>query len=133
MAKVQLRNEIVFRAPTRIGLLADVCEALAAAGVDIEAIGAYDKAGQGEFLLVTSDNRATGEALAGLSGEIDMVPVVTVEVPDEPGALGAVARRIADAGLNVDQVHATTSTAPTALVVLRSDEEARVVDLLADL
>ena len=133
MAKVQLRNEIVFKAPTRIGLLADVAEALAAAGVDIEAIGAYDKGDKGEFLLVTSDNRATGAALAGLGGEIDMVPVVTVEVPDERGALARLARLISDAGLNIGQVHATTGGAGDVLVVLRTDEEARVVDLLAGL
>ena len=43
MAKVQIRNEVLFKAPTRVGLLADVTEALNRAGVNILAIGAYDK------------------------------------------------------------------------------------------
>ena len=132
MAKVQLRNELVFKAPTRVGLLADVAEALAEAGVDIEAIGAYDKGGFGEFLLVTSDNRATGAALESFDGEIDLVPVVLIETASEPGALARIARRISDAGLNIDQVHATTTSGDTATIVLRGDDETRIVDLLAD-
>jgi hypothetical protein len=134
MAKVQLRNEILFKAPSRIGLLADVAEALSSAGVDVIAIGAYDKGGMGEFLLITSDNRASGEALGPLGGEVDMAPVVVVEVPNEPGMLAEVARRISDAGLNVSQIHATTTDgADVAQIVMRTDDEPAVVDLLADL
>ena len=134
MAKVQLRNEILFKAPARIGLLADVADALSGAGVDIIAIGAYDKAEMGEFLLLTSDNRVSGEALGALGGEVDITPVVVVEVPNEPGMLAKVARRISDAGLNVSQIHATTTEgAGMAQIIMRTDDEPAVVDLLADL
>jgi hypothetical protein len=131
MPKVELRNEILFKAPTRVGLLAEVAEALAAAGVNIIGIGAYDKGDMGEFLLLTSNNRATGEALAALGGTIDLTPVVVVEVENNPGALAKIARLIADAGINISQIHATTVDAPTAMIVLRTDDEARVVELLS--
>jgi hypothetical protein len=134
MAKVQLRNEILFKAPTRVGLLADVADALADAGVDVIAIGAYDKGDNGEFLLLTSDNRASGEVLKALGGVVDITPVVVVEVPNEHGVLAAMARRISDAGLNVSQIHATTTGgAAMAQIVMRTDDEPAVVDLLADL
>ena len=93
MATVQLRNEILFKAPTRVGLLADVTEALKAAGVNILAIGAYDKGGMGEFLMITSNNKDAFAALEKLGGEIDMTSVVVAEVPNEPGELAAIARR----------------------------------------
>ncbi len=133
MAHVELRNEILFKAPTRVGLLADVSEALHNAGVNVYAIGAYDKGGMGEFLLLTSNNRLAGEALAPLEGEIDMIPVVVAEVPNQPGTLAAMARRLADAGINVAQIHATTSDSPTATVVLQTSCEIDVVGLLGDL
>jgi hypothetical protein len=132
MATVEIRNELLFKAPTRVGLLADVTEALDAAGVNVLAIGAYDKGDMGEFLLLTTDNRRSGEALAPLGGEIDMVPVVVAEVPNVPGELAAIARRISDAGLNIAQVHATSTDAPTVSLILRTEDEASVVDLLAD-
>jgi hypothetical protein len=126
----QLRNEILFKAPTRIGLLAEVTEALHAANVNLLAIGAYEKDGMGEFLLLTSDNRAALEALGTLGGEVDLTPVVVVEVAHEPGALASIARRISNAGINISQVHATTTDASTATLVLRADREAEVVRIL---
>lgn len=133
MAKVQLRNEILFKAPTRVGLLAEVAEALYAAGVNINAIGAYDKGETGEFLLLTSNNRLTGEALAPLGGEIGLVPVVVAEVDNHPGELAVIARRLADAGINVAQIHATSTDAPTMTLVLLTDNETKVIGLLQDL
>ncbi len=133
MATIELRNELLFKAPTRVGLLADVAEALAGAGVDVIAIGAYDKGGNGEFLLLTTNNRTAAEALEPLGGEVDMVPVVVADVPNEPGTLSEIARRIADAGLNISQIYATTTGAPMAKIVLTTDDEPRVEDLLADL
>jgi hypothetical protein len=132
MAKVQLRNEILFKAPTHVGLLAEVAEALHGAGVNINAIGAYDKGEMGEFLLLTSNNRLTGEALAPLGGEMGLVPVVVAEVDNRPGELAVIARRLADAGINVAQIHATSTDAPTMTIVMLTDDETKVISLLQD-
>jgi hypothetical protein len=132
MAKVQLRNEILFKAPTHVGLLAEVAEALHGAGVNINAIGAYDKGEMGEFLILTSNNRLTGEALAPLGGELGLVPVVVAEVDNRPGELAVIARRLADAGINVAQIHATSTDAPTMTIVMLTDDETKVISLLQD-
>jgi hypothetical protein len=132
MANVQLRNEILFTAPTRVGLLADITGALHEGGVNILAIGAFEREGVGEFLLLTSNNRATGEILASMGGGIDLTPVLVAEVENAPGQLARMSRAIADAGVNVQQVIATTTSSPTAMIVMRTDDEARVLDLLED-
>lgn len=132
MAKVQMRNEIIFKAPTRVGLLADVTGALHDAGVNIEAIGAYDKADMGEFLLITSDNKAALAALGSLGGTVDLAPVVVAEVSNEPGELARIAKRLSEHDINVSQIHATTTGAPTALIVLKATCELDVVKLLED-
>lgn len=133
MAKAELRNEIMFKAPTHVGLLAEVSEALHGAGVNILAIGAYDKGDMAEFLLLTSDNRLTGDALAPLGGEVTLAPVVVAEVDNRPGTLAVIARRLAGAGINVAQIHGTSTDAPTMALVLLTTDETRVVDLLHDL
>lgn len=132
MAKVQLRNEILFKAPTRVGLLADVAEALHAANVNVLAIGAYDKGDAGEFLLITSNNKDASAALEPLGGTIDFVPVVVAEVANEPGELAKIARRLADHDVNIAQIHASTTGAPTAMVVLQTTCELDVIKLLED-
>ncbi len=134
MAKVQIRNEVLFKAPTRVGLLADVTEALNKAGVNILAIGAYDKGDMGEFLMITSNNKLAYEALSPLGGESDMRSVVVAEVPNEPGELAAIARVLANEGINVSQVFATSvDGADKVMLVLTATCEVDVVGLLENL
>jgi len=134
MANVQIRNEIIFKAPTRVGLLADVTEALHNAGVNLIAIGAYDKGDNGEFLMITSNNKLAFEALTPLGGELDMQSVVVAEVPNAPGELAAISRRLADHNINVGQVFATSvEGTDTVSVVLTAACEIDVVGLLGDL
>lgn len=134
MAQVELRQELLFKAPTRVGLLAEVTRRLRDAGVDLKAIGAYDKGDNGEFLMLTSNNRTAAEALEPMGGTLDIVPVVVATVPNEPGELAEIAKRIADAGLNVSQVYATTvDGSPTATIVLTASDEITVEKLLESL
>jgi len=134
MVKVQIRNELLFSAPTRVGLLADVAEALDKAGVNITAIGAYDKGDNGEFLMITSNNKLAFAALGELGGELDLQSVVVAEVPNTPGELATIARRLADHDINVSQVFASSvEGCNTVSLVLTASCEVDVVGLLGDL
>jgi hypothetical protein len=134
MATIRIRNEVMFKAPTRVGLLAEVTEALYAEGVNILAIGAYDKGPNGEFLMITDNNKLAYEALARIEGEMDMQSVVVAEVPNEPGELAAIARKLAEADINVSQVFATSvEGAPTVMVVITTSSEIDVIALLEEM
>lgn len=134
MAKVEIRNEVIFKAPTRVGLLADVTSALNDAGVNIQAIGAYDKGDMGEFLMITSNNKLAYEALSALGGVMDMQSVVLVEVPNVPGELAEIARLLAGADINVSQVFATSvDGADKVMIVLTAACEVDLVELLGDM
>ena len=134
MAKVQVRNEVMFKAPTRVGLLADVTEALDKHGVNILAIGAYDKGDAGEFLMITSNNKLAYEALGDLGGEMDMQSVVVAEVPNTPGELAKISRKLAEHNINVSQVFATSvDGADKVMIVLTATCEIDVVELLEEL
>ena len=134
MAKVQIRNEVLFKAPTRVGLLADVTTALNDAGVNILAIGAYDKGDMGEFLLITDNNKLAYDALAKVGGDMDMQSVVVAEVPNQPGQLAAIAVVLADHKINVSQVFATSvDGAEKVMIVLTAACEIDVVELLEKL
>ncbi len=90
---VQLRNEP--------GALAKLAEALAARGVDLRAIGGGGIGDVGHVIMTTADDdmaRAVLEAggYAFIEGES-----LLAEVDDRPGGMAAVARRLADAGVNI--------------------------------
>jgi len=93
--------------PNRPGSLASVCEALGASGVNITGVvGAT--AGDSGSLAFTADDHAGARSVLDAHGwtyrEVDIV-VATVE--HRPGSLGAAARRMADAGVNLETAFVT--------------------------
>ena len=134
MAKIVQRSEILFRAPTRVGLLADVTERLFAKGVNVLGIRAYEEDGTGVFLIFTDNSRAATEALETLGeGHVGTIPVIAALVPNDPGQLAEISRVLANVDINITQVHATTTDAPMAEVVLTTDDNVRAMDALMQL
>ncbi|MEX0992154.1 MAG: ACT domain-containing protein [Actinomycetota bacterium] len=88
------------------GSLADLGEALGAAGVNIEAIAGFGTGDTGIAHLVVDDADAARTALGAGGIEVtDAHETMSVTLPDEPGALGRYARRLADAGVNIDAAY----------------------------
>lgn len=129
MATARMTTELVAKIPARVGLLADVAEAIRAEGVNILAISAYERDGVGKFLLVTSDNDKAAKAATGFGAEIVQKSVVAVEMPDRPGALEEAARVVAEAGVDVEYVFGTACGGGTSTVVFKTADDAKVVAL----
>jgi hypothetical protein len=122
-------QEIVVKMPARVGLLADISAAIRQVGVNITAVSAYEREGEGKFLLVTSDSAKAIQALSAMGAQITEKTVVSADMPNRPGALEKAARRIADAGINVDYIYGTTN-ADSATLILKTDDDAKAAGLL---
>jgi hypothetical protein len=90
---VQLRNEP--------GALAVLAETLAARGIDLRAIGGGGLGDAGHVIMTTADDDGARAVLdeggyTYLEGES-----LIAEVGDRPGGMAAVARALADAGVNI--------------------------------
>jgi hypothetical protein len=103
----------------RPGTLADMGEALGNAGVNIDGMCGFPCEGEGIVHILVEDAAAARQALeqAGLEVRVERA-VLVLEIEDRPGALGEMARRIANAGVNVDLGYLATNT---RLVVGASD------------
>ena len=123
--------QLVYSVPTQVGLLADIAEAMRLAGVNILAISAYERDGGAKFLMVTSDNAKATEALADLGGDIREKSIVIVDMPNTPGALEVAARKIADAGINIEYSYGTAGAADMATVVFKTADDEQAARLLA--
>jgi hypothetical protein len=134
MARIVQRNEILFRAPTRVGLMADVTERLFAKGVNVLGIRAYEEDHTGVFLIFTDDSRTATAALEDLGeGHVGAIPVIAALLPNEPGQLARISRALSNADISIVQVHATTTDAPMAEVVLTTDDNVAAMDALQKL
>ena len=94
----------------RPGELARLGEVTGEAGVSIRGLAAFTGEGRGVAHVLLDDQAVTRcrEALerAGI-GIADQREVLVVEVEDRPMALGELARRLADANVNVDLAYTT--------------------------
>lgn len=92
------------------GELARLGEVAGAAGVNVDGFAAFTGDGKGFVHVLVAEERvdALCSALeAGGMAVADTREVLVVNVEDRPGALGEVARRLADAGVNVDLAFTT--------------------------
>jgi hypothetical protein len=105
------------------GSLAKVGEALGKAGVNIEGICGVTVQGKGVIHLLVGDAAKARRALE--ANHIDVAKeteVVVLPIEDRPGVLGNVARRLADAGVNLQLAYMATS----ARLVVGADDLGKV-------
>jgi hypothetical protein len=95
----------------RPGILAELGEALGGAGVNIEGFCGYASEGRGTLHVLVEDAAGARRALeeAGFDVE-DERDVVVVDVEDRPGAMGVVARRVANADVGLNLGYLATNT-----------------------
>lgn len=131
MAKFHVRNEVVFRAPTRVGLLADVADSLVGHGVNMLAIRGYEEGDTGVMLIYPDDSRMAEEGLAGVEGTVTVLPVIVAEVANRPGQLAEIARTLSNANIDIVQMHATVAPGcEHAMIILQTSDDVAAIDAL---
>jgi hypothetical protein len=87
------------------GTLAGLAEALGKAGVNIRTLTVV--AGErGNCRIVVDDAMAARKAIEGAGMRVDSErDAVMVDLEDRPGSLGAAARKLASAGVNIDAAY----------------------------
>lgn len=108
------------------GVLARLGEACEAAGINIEGVSAFTGEGKGVVHVLVPDADAALSALSEAGLDVRAArDVLVVDCPDTPGSMGRICRRLADAGLNIQQAYIATQN---RLVVAVDDiERAREV------
>ncbi|HEX6876025.1 MAG TPA: ACT domain-containing protein [Nocardioidaceae bacterium] len=94
----------------RPGELARLGEVAGAAGVNMDGFAAFTGDGKGVVHVLVSDGRLDDLRVALETAAMpiaDEREVLVVNVADEPGAMGEIARRLADAGVNIDLAYTT--------------------------
>jgi hypothetical protein len=94
-------NQFVVQLANVPGALADLAEQLADAGVDLRAIGGGGLGDLGHVIFKSADDDTTRAILVRGGYQFIEGESLLVEVDDRPGGMAKVARRLADAGVNI--------------------------------
>ena len=102
-----MAKDLTIKMDDRPGTMAAATEAMAAAGINIEGL----VGGGGFGHILTEDPEGTKRAIESAGGQVmGETDVLVLTLEDRPGALADVARKVADAGVNVEFVYVATGT-----------------------
>ena len=96
-----MARQFIVQLPNTPGALAALSESLAARGVDLRAIGGGGIGELGHVILTTADDDTAREVLKERGYTFIEGESLLTEVDDRPGGMAAVARKLADAGINI--------------------------------
>jgi hypothetical protein len=107
-----MARDLTIMVENRAGMLADVAEAVGQAGINLAGgCGVADGSEGTIHLLVEDDADAARAAVEAVGLEVaDEREVLVIDVRDQPGTLGSYARKLADAGINIDLFYVATRT-----------------------
>jgi len=125
-------RELLILAKDRIGLLADLSYTLGQADVNIESISADTIGDKAVIHLVVSDDKGGKEALEKRGFIVMSSDALVVKVIDRPGELSQVAKKLADADINIKNAQLLTKEENIALYLLTVDNVRRATTILKD-
>jgi hypothetical protein len=123
-----LMKDLTVSLEDKPGTLAALGEALGAGGVNIEGLCAVTNEGRGIIHILVQDAAKARSALEGagikVEGESEaMVSQLPQDRVERPGTLGEMARKVADAGVNVQVVYLATKN--RAVIVTSDNAKAK--------
>jgi len=130
MAKAKKLKQLSFTMPNRAGLLSEVTVAVLGAKVNINTLCAYELENNAYFMLTVDSNAKARKALAKLGIESKEEDVVAVEMPNRVGELEKVAKKIADAGININYIYGTTGTGKSSICVFKTSDNTKTIILI---
>jgi hypothetical protein len=122
-------KEIVIITQNRAGLVADISDALAAKGINIETLDAEDAHDMAVVALTVDRYDEALGALRDAGFDAVTEDALVIRLPDEPGALAKVARRFKDANIDLRSLRIIQRQQGFALVALAAErtEQARAL------
>lgn len=103
-------TEFTVHLPNRPGSLADLAERLADVGINIEALAAIGIDAHGTVKLIVDDEATTRRLLEHNGLTFEERSVITTMLPNKPGSVAAMTRKLADAGVNIDAMYLLRTT-----------------------
>ena len=97
-----MATDYALRLADQPGTVAEVAETLGRAGINLLGFCGTSEQGEGVAHVAVDDREGTHRALEDAGVRVtNSQQVILVDIEDEPGALGRLARKIADAGINM--------------------------------
>jgi hypothetical protein len=127
MAKAKKVKQLSFSMPDRPGLLSEITGAISGAKVNINAVCAYAMDNNAFFMMITESNAKAKKAVSKLNITPKEEDVIAVEMPNTTGSLQKVAKRISDAGININYMYGTAGAGKSSVCVFSTSDDKKAI------
>ena len=118
-----MAHEIVVETQDRPGVIAAIGEVLGDRGINIKAAAAFAHEGHGFLHFVVDDADEATVALKSAGWDVaQRREVLEVSLDDRPGELGRYARRLADAGININTLYTAGAQAGDLEIIVAVED-----------
>lgn len=124
-------NAFLVELDNKPGALATLAEAIAAKGVNITGVAGASCGDGGRVAIVTADDATTRMALQDGGHDFKEMEVTETQLRHEPGTLARAARRLAEAGVNVEAIFPTGMSGGDVSVAFVTNNPMKARDALA--
>ena len=115
------------------GRLAEIARVLGEAGINIRALSLADTSDFGILRLIVNDREKAKTVLKEKGFTVSKTEVVAVEVPDRPGGLYQILRKLDSESINVEYMYAFVERCgENAVIIFRFDETDKAIKSLLD-
>ena len=132
MAKVSNGKELLVTMKNSLGVGATIFKALQDKEINVVASSGFQH-GDEVHVSIVPDNLEAAKAVLDEEGvEYTEQAVLMVEMRNQAGAFATLLEQIAELDVNIFSAYATTTVKLSALAVLTTDNDAKVVEALSD-
>jgi hypothetical protein len=125
-------KQIIVVSESRPGMVAEITEALAGAGVNIDDISAENVGGTGIVLMTVDRYDEALRALAQAHFQAVSEDAIVIRLADKPGELARITARLNDAGINLRSIRIIRREGGTGIIAVATQESERARELLKD-
>ena len=123
-------NAFIVDLMNKPGELARLAETIAQKGINITGFAGATAGGAGTVVLITNDEAGTRRAINEKGFRAREIELVTASLENTPGSLAAAARKLADAGINVEAAMPTGMTGNNVTISFATVQPSKARELL---
>jgi len=123
-------NAFIVDLTNQPGELARLTDAIAQKGINITSFAGATAGGSGAVVVVTNDEAGTRKAITDGGFRAREIELVTASLEHVPGSLAAAAKKLADAGINIEAALPTGMAGGNVSVSFATDKPAKAREIL---
>jgi hypothetical protein len=78
---------------------------------------------EGVFMIITDNNAKAKKILTQMGAEVEVEEVIVVELPNKPGQLQKVAKKVSEADVDIQYVYGSPSKGKMSIVFKTADDK----------